>query len=180
MHENGNGKPVGCLARAGEMTHAAAWLRSSRRANRGFILLFFVVTLTIVALGWWVDQYIAIGTGNISGEDAAPSRAPPVVALGLAWTVILGAILLVFRHRDPTLPFEPIAEPQADQNDLRLPTGWLLSEQALQNMQCQLGIAADNSQNQCSVLSPKPPTGSRVCGNDRTCLARVGQIFSGQ
>jgi hypothetical protein len=68
---------------------------------------------------------------------------------------------------------------QADQNDLRLPTGWLLSEQALQNMQCQLGVAADNSENQCSITDHRP-SGARLCRNDKDCLARVGQIFSGK
>jgi glycerophosphoryl diester phosphodiesterase len=121
-------------------------------------------------------KYSSRGIGEITG---------PIVALlntrsarGDSATNQLGTVVNKINTRQGNSA--EIVHFQADQNDLRLPTGWLLSEQALQNMQCQLGIAADNSQNQCSVLSPKPATGSRVCGNDRTCLARVGQIFSGQ
>ena len=69
---------------------------------------------------------------------------------------------------------------QAYQQDLKLPTGWLLSEQALQNMQCQLGIAADNSDNQCSIVKHGLSTSARVCQNDKDCLTRIGQILSGQ
>ena len=68
---------------------------------------------------------------------------------------------------------------QAYQHDRRLPTGWLLSEQALQNMQCQLGIAADNSPKQCSTVSHKPSPG-RICKTNAECLTRIKEILSGR
>jgi len=69
---------------------------------------------------------------------------------------------------------------QAYQKDRRLPTGWLLSEQALQNMQCQLGVAADNSESQCSIVDHGMRSRARICKNDKECLTRIGQILSGQ
>jgi glycerophosphoryl diester phosphodiesterase len=68
---------------------------------------------------------------------------------------------------------------QPYQDDLKLPTGWLLSEQALQNMQCQLGIAADNSYNQCSIVNDGLSSSARICHTDKECRARIGQILSG-
>ena len=68
---------------------------------------------------------------------------------------------------------------QAYQQDRRLPTGWLLSEQALENMRCQLGID-DKLVGQCSIVCHGLRSAARICNTDAVCLTRIGEILSGK
>jgi hypothetical protein len=126
MPGNGSGKPIGLSARALQAVCAAARgarLRRSPQATRHCILLTAVVSFVMFALGWWIDQYITVTTVRITGDHAAPGRTHAVVAVGLAWAVMLGSVLLAFRRRDLNLPILPAAEPRADRN--HLPEGML-------------------------------------------------------
>ena len=117
MLGNGSGKPVGlsaCALQAVRATVSRARLRHSPRATLHCILLSAVVSFVMFVLGWWIDQYITATTG----ENAASGSTQAVVAVILAWAVMLSAVLLVFRFRDSALPIIPVAEPRADRNDL--------------------------------------------------------------
>ncbi|TPI51927.1 hypothetical protein FJ417_27820 [Mesorhizobium sp. B3-1-7] len=108
MPGNGNGKPIGLTARAWRtfcaaasgFNHARVWLGHSPWATRHFVLLVVVISLSMVALGWWIDQCIAVAAGATTGLAAVPGRTQAVAAVALAWAVMLGAIVLVFRRDD--------------------------------------------------------------------------------
>jgi hypothetical protein len=70
--------------------------------TRHCVLLVAVVSLVMVALGWWIDQCITVTTDGIAGEDAVPGGTQAVAAVALAWAVMLGAIVLVLRGHDLT------------------------------------------------------------------------------
>jgi len=67
---------------------------------------------------------------------------------------------------------------QAYQVDKRLPTGWLLSDRARQNMECQLGVSAEkNGNDQCSITNYERRSNVRHCECDRTCLKEIANLL---
>jgi hypothetical protein len=121
-------------------------------------------------------RYSSRGIGEITGPIVALLNTR--TARGDTATNEIETVVNKFNSRETNSA--EIVHFQAYQKDVRLPTGWLLSEQALNNMQCQLGVAADNTPKQCTPQDHEPRTGARICKNDRTCLARVGEILSGK
>jgi glycerophosphoryl diester phosphodiesterase len=64
---------------------------------------------------------------------------------------------------------------QAYETNTRLPTGWLLSDGARENMQCQLGIGRSD---RCDVTEHRPRNNVRNCENDRVCLDRISTLLN--
>ncbi|TPL07947.1 hypothetical protein FJ938_10140 [Mesorhizobium sp. B2-4-14] len=106
MAGNGRGKAIGLTARAWQAVCAAArgfncaraWLRHSPRAIRHCVFLVVVVSLSMIALGWWIDQYISVAVGATTGPDAVLGRTHVAAAVALVWAIMLGAIVVVFRR----------------------------------------------------------------------------------
>ncbi|WP_162256710.1 histidine kinase [Mesorhizobium sp. Root695] len=70
------------------------------RLTRHFFLLVAVVSIVMVTLAWWIDQCVTVTAPGAAGGDAAPSRIQAVVAIALAWAIVLSALVLAFRGHD--------------------------------------------------------------------------------
>lgn len=78
------------------------------RLTRLYFWLVAVVSMVMLPLAWWIDHCITVTAGGTTGGDAGPDRIQAVVAVAVAWAIMLSAVVLVFRghgmiggHRNP-------------------------------------------------------------------------------